>query len=85
MIQRGYIDNVSFNNMYLKIACTLHDMQSKVLKESNFQVTGYRAEKFMRKQELPDSWKELQQPFRSQFSKAFNMVTTGRRTWELFA
>lgn len=41
--------------MHGKIACTLHDVQPKVLQESNFQVTGNSTEKFMKKQELPDS------------------------------
>lgn len=41
--------------MHPKIACTLHDVQPEVLQESNFQVTGNDTEKFMNKQELPDS------------------------------
>lgn len=79
--QEGYADNTSINKTYHKIACTLHDMQSKVLKESNFQVTGNHTKKFMKKQELPDSWGALHQLFRSQFSKVFSMDATGSRAW----
>lgn len=38
--QQGYLDNVSFNDVHQKIPCGLHDMQSKVLKESHFQALG---------------------------------------------
>lgn len=41
--------------MHRKIACTLDDVQAKVLQESNFQVTGNYTEKLMKKQELSDS------------------------------
>lgn len=79
--QQGYIDNTSINKMYHKMACTLRDMQSKVLKESNFQVTGNHTKKFMKKQELPNNWGQLHQLFRSQFSKLFSMHATGSRAW----
>jgi len=43
--QQEYIDNTSINKMYHKIARTLRDTWSKVLKESNFQVTGNHTKK----------------------------------------
>lgn len=81
MPQREYADNTSINNTYHTVACTLRDTQSEVLKESHFQVTGNHTKKFMKKQELPNSWGELHQLFRAQLSKVCSMDATGSRAW----
>lgn len=81
MPQWEYADNTSINNTYHTVACTLRDTQSEVLNESHFQVTGNHTKKFMKKQELPNSWGELHQLFRAQFSKVCSMDATGSRAW----